>query len=493
MTNHSRETPLHRALGLPDEPLSWTAIEQVVASRVSEQGDLDWKRDLYHPKDPKWWYEAGKDMAAMANSGGGWIVFGVSDVDDRADEIVGVEWSSGQAQRLRQVGAQRVLPPLTGLEFYPVSSPTGDRTVVCMRVPEGRESKHAVCPEQNAFKVPYRNGPDTEFHGPREVGLALLAFANGGMLPAQLVPEATEHSGPVNHLKAWVLDPTKGVALHDLVMAEVQTVLEAIEGQPLSVKNLDGEQFQTVLESHRETVEPLVALVITGIWHDQSGVHDQVWVDALQRLVTSGMREVQGQPYMDVLLKARLYPALLLFLSAALASVVRGREALLIRLSTEVTALRRDASIRQPGCQVLHPWMVLDADWINSMPRWGGGRWTYPASHLLKADIRPFFSDLVPDDTDFTVAFHGVEYRLSILQERSESLGYRAMPGEYVGELGWTYGHPSVPHAEVAFENARQRSVDWPWTDILGDDQSYPSALAAHRAVLEKYQYHRMR
>lgn len=485
-------TPIHRALGIDPCPLTWDLLQRVVQERVRETADLDWKKVAYHTADQRWQFEASKDFAAMANSGGGWIVFGIADQDDRADELIGVPWSASSEQRLRKVAVRRILPPLTGLDFTVVDAPEGGDPVVCLHVPGHRGSLHAVMPDENTFKVPYRNGPDTEFHGPREVGMALLA-AIGASPPASQPPPESAPQTPLEQLKSWLGGAGRGLALHDLVMSESDAVVEAVRGQSLVVEPLDGDAFETTLSNYHDAVQPLVELVATGIWHDQAGAHDQVWLDALQKLVTAGSSDVVGQPFQQVLLKTRLYPALLLLLSAGVTCVVRGRESLFIRLCTEVTGVRHDVRVRQPACQILHPWWVLEADWVNSMPRWEGGRWTYPASHLLKADIRPFFRELVPDDGDFASAFHGVEYRLGLLQEQTEERGYRAMPGEYVGELGWTTARTSVPHAEVAFREAGERSRDWPWFERLGGESTYDSALLAHREVLEKYQYHRMR
>ncbi len=69
-------TPLHRALGLAPGPFDLDLVRQAVEGKVKEESDLDWKQNSYHPQNPTWQDEAAKDIAAMANSGGGWVVFG---------------------------------------------------------------------------------------------------------------------------------------------------------------------------------------------------------------------------------------------------------------------------------------------------------------------------------------------------------------------------------------------------------------------------------
>lgn len=490
-------TPIHQALGLDPCPLTWEIMQKAVEQRVRETASLDWKQAAYHEANPRWQFEACKDFAAMANSGGGWIVFGVTDKDDRADQLVGVKWSRSVEQRLRSVAVRRILPPLLGLEFIKVDPPEGSLPVVCLRVPAHGDSLRVVTPEENTFKVPYRNGPDTEFHGPREVGMALLSAVRSSAPAPASTPQVTPQT-PLEQLKSWLGDQSQTIVLRDLIIAETKTVVSMVEGQPLIVKQLDGEAIEAALANYRDSVQPLIELMITGIWHDASGVHDQVWVDALQMLVTAGTAQALTTLFQKELLKARLYPAALLLFSAGIAAVVRGRENLFIRLCTDVFGVHPDdVRLRIPACQILHPWLVLDADTVRSLPRWNGARWTYPASHLLKTDTRAFFRNLIPDNTEFTDGFHGVEYRLGLLQEQTKAQSYPvgspALSGEYVGELGWTFGSPRVPHAEVAFREAGKRNSAWPWTKRLGGTDAYEQTLLSHRKVLENYQYHRMR
>lgn len=494
-------TPIHHALGITHTELTGTLIEHAVARRVPETTDLDWKSDSYHRQNPKWQAEASKDFAAMANSGGGWIVLGVADTDDCADHIVGVTWSATEEQRLRKVAHDRVFPPLRGLEFYPVVA-AEELTVALLRVPDSPGHLHAVRTEGNGFTVPYRNGPDTDFYGPREVGAALLAYANGEqaatyLAGATIAPELaappgsprgkTEPDTSLDRLHDWLLDPTKVLHLYRVVLAEADAVVETINGLPITSESiLDGELFETIVNSYDEALAPLANLVTTGIWHDLAGLHDQTWIDVLQRLASAGGQQPSGQ-YQKPLLFLRFYPALYLLMAAGIACLSRRREGLFIRLCTDVTGHYGFNDSLQPAHDLMHPQVVLDADWVNAMPRWSGSRWTYAASHLLKATLRPVFVDLITSTEDYEAAFHGVEYRLSLLQ------GGDAQIGEFVGERSWTWERPSRPLAEVAFREQGERDRDWPWIGQLGGINAYETALLSHRALLAQYQYHRMR
>lgn len=300
----------------------------------------------------------------------------------------------------------------------------------------------------------------------------------------------------VARLKRYLPDPVRRINLHDLVMEATDKVVQGMKDQPLSIDGLDGAALQEVLAAHRERSRELCALLAAGVWHDLDGDHDRLWMDVLERLLAAGTTSRIGVPVQQVLEQARLYSALLVHTAVGVAATRRGRDALLIKLATEVIGtVDAGMRIRLPACQVIHPYRVLGKDWVNALPRWNGGTWTYPLSHLLQADTRALLTDLIPEDSDYVDTFHGYEYRISLLHEITNAActgGYRAMSGEYVGERSWSWDDRNVPLAEIGFRDAEQRSLTWPWVQLLGGDDAYDQALIAHRGVLANFKYHNM-
>lgn len=302
----------------------------------------------------------------------------------------------------------------------------------------------------------------------------------------------------VTRLKRYLPDPVRRIDLHDLVMEATDKVGEGVKNQPLSIDGLDAAILQEVLEAHREQSRQLCALLVAGVWHDLDGAHDRLWMDVLERLIEAGTTRRLGVPVQQVLEQVRLYSALLVHTAVGVAATRRGRDPLLIKLATEVMGtVDMGTRIRLPACQIIHPYRVLDKDSVNALPRWNGGSgWTYPLSHLLKADVRTIFEDLIPEASDYEDTFHGYEYRMSLLHESTNATysgAYRAMPGEYVGERAWSWDDRNVPLAEIAFRDSGQRNSDWPWVRLLGGEAGYDQALIDHRGVLENFKYHNMR
>lgn len=162
-------SPIHRALGEEPGHLTWEMLERAVDQKVQETTDLDWKQDSYDPRGPRWQDEVAKDIAAMANSGGGWLVLGVreSGPDNAASEIVGIDWDGTEEQRLRRTAYARIGPPLIGLEFHVLAQE--DLKVVAIRVPDSADAPHFARKGEDAFIAPRRNGPHTVFMSDREI------------------------------------------------------------------------------------------------------------------------------------------------------------------------------------------------------------------------------------------------------------------------------------------------------------------------------------
>jgi hypothetical protein len=113
-------TPLHRLLGLSPGELNDDIIEAAVAAQVEETDDLDWKSKLPEAKGITNG-EFPKDIAAMANSGGGVIPqvttarYGFRCV--RPGRVVGImraEERGGIRQLLSPRRTAKTLPPSRG-------------------------------------------------------------------------------------------------------------------------------------------------------------------------------------------------------------------------------------------------------------------------------------------------------------------------------------------------------------------------------------------
>lgn len=153
-------TPLHRWLGRDPEPLAVELLDAAVDSALEETADLDFKLTP-PPASNLAQSDMAKDFAAMANSGGGMLVFGIRDSGSQATEAPGVtaDFATDIYLRdLRRVALNRVAPPILGLTPYAFTDDT--RYGLAVVVPSSDEAPHLIF-QGDSFRAPYRNGPDT--------------------------------------------------------------------------------------------------------------------------------------------------------------------------------------------------------------------------------------------------------------------------------------------------------------------------------------------
>lgn len=167
-------TPIHRALGLSPSPLDWSLIKQAVDGGVREQADLDWKA-VRHDVKENWHEEFSKDIAAMANAGGGMLVFGVN--EDRAtsaasDFAASVTLSDVDERMFRSTINARIHPRVTGVTFAQLDGE--NHSVLVIRIPASADAPHLI-ERKGAFGAPFRDGTRTDWMREQQIAAAYRA------------------------------------------------------------------------------------------------------------------------------------------------------------------------------------------------------------------------------------------------------------------------------------------------------------------------------
>ena len=158
-------TPIHRALGLEPGDLTLELIEKAIEEGLEETADFDMKRVVPNLKEDKSKQEIAKDIAAMANSGGGWIIYGVGEgASDIAGSIHPCEWTATEEQQMLNIAYTKIDPPVVGLEFNKISCGENpdEKYLVLMHIPDSVDAPHFAREEKNNFSAPRRNGPHTK-------------------------------------------------------------------------------------------------------------------------------------------------------------------------------------------------------------------------------------------------------------------------------------------------------------------------------------------
>lgn len=149
---------LHEVLGIEPRALTYADIVRAADQQVREDSFLDWKAERRTDEHAK--EELAKDVAAMANSGGGVLVFGVAEVgQEKYPEIRDIELAEQGEQQIRSIVWERVRPLVSGIEVVPLENPdaTG-RGVLAVVVPASTEAPHFYEKSGQPPVAPWRNG-----------------------------------------------------------------------------------------------------------------------------------------------------------------------------------------------------------------------------------------------------------------------------------------------------------------------------------------------
>jgi divergent AAA domain protein len=166
-------TPIHRALGLEPGNLTLEIIKKAIEEGLEETADLDWKKKFYGIQNNAVMEEVAKDIAAMANSGGGWIVFGIKEdgENNAASSVNPIQWSADNERQIRNIAYSKIGPPVAGIEFFKI--PCGENPdegyIVLMHIPDSVYAPHFARKGDDAFRAPWRNGPHTVFMTERDI------------------------------------------------------------------------------------------------------------------------------------------------------------------------------------------------------------------------------------------------------------------------------------------------------------------------------------
>jgi len=159
-------TALHRSLGVGPGALTDELLDAAVAAGVVETNDLDWKSELPPVKGLPL-TDFPKDVAAMANSGGGVIVYGVRESQKAATDRVDVgEFDEAYERALRSAAITAISPPIFGIEIQRLGA-EGKRAVV-VEVRASIDGPHLIY-RNEYFGAPVRNDADTVWMKERQI------------------------------------------------------------------------------------------------------------------------------------------------------------------------------------------------------------------------------------------------------------------------------------------------------------------------------------
>lgn len=266
----------------------------------------------------------------------------------------------------------------------------------------------------------------------------------------------------IGRLKRALPDPTKYIELRDLVDRAISDIRNFLGGRPQLPTDNTGQAWQDEYDQIRARCNTLLHLLAQGVYLDRYRNHSDLWVWAVTQLMRARPPIANGS-FNEVWVALNHYPAALALKTASLAAVAAGRDDVMLRLHREPTWRDRFRGPQETtAVDALADNRVLDANAINSFPRWAPTRWLYPHSYLFRLELRSVILPLVGDEESYTQLFNRTEYRTALIQKISGTRG-QAMAGEFIGETQWRWDQQDSLAWEADFrQNADRVAWDWP-------------------------------
>lgn len=251
-------------------------------------------------------------------------------------------------------------------------------------------------------------------------------------------------------LKHYLVDERHRIRLHDLVMDETERVHKqvfSLEAFPLNgTFTFSGEELIGRIHRYESATEILMAMMATGCyWGEQ---HQQaLWVKSLERIA-----KPETNNGLEVLLKLRLYPALLLLYAGGIAAIAGERYGNLAALLTQAN-IKDSIDGREVRLGMdLNPRAVMEKPVQQKLP--GRDRGYTPLSNHLFEVLRGCLREFLPSDTDYERYFDRFEYLLALVAVDLYSNASGVNRGAFVGRFGWRRG--ILDFVEQEFSQAGQ-------------------------------------
>lgn len=218
-------------------------VATAVADKLAESDGLDWKQALpSFARTPGVWNEFAKDVAAMANTRGGLLVYGVSD----QIELVGVDLVSADTKQMLSAVRNGIQPYISGVDFIELPAPGGNGPdVLVVDVPPSEMAPHfqygweSKDKDRATFNAPYRINDDTFYMTEHQVARAyqdrFTRQAAADVLLKERLAEATDIVlSESEDFHAWLVIVTQLTRpVPHLVPAPTQDEAEAVVRQAI--------------------------------------------------------------------------------------------------------------------------------------------------------------------------------------------------------------------------------------------------------------------
>lgn len=253
-------------------------------------------------------------------------------------------------------------------------------------------------------------------------------------------PHPLSVKAAVVSLKKYISDDRYKINLHDLMVDEAEKLYSELNDKNFPVQGtINPEELIKRAQKYEALSEILLALIINGCyWGDER--HQKLWIQSIERIANNG-RERNG---LVIWHNLKLYPALLLFYGAGIASIAAEKYSIFSALLSKVKI--RDGSNEESASLRLYPVAVLD----NAGKFLPGREKEYtPLNNHLYELLREPLKGFLPDEVHYQKCFDRFEYLLALVHsDLNLKSGYDGWGP--IGCFGWRRGIIGEIETEIA-------------------------------------------
>jgi hypothetical protein len=305
--------------------------------------------------------------------------------------------------------------------------------------------------------------------------------------------------------KDMIHDPTKRIALEDLIKQETKNIVAALNNKELMSDSVLPEtpEEQSAFVAERALaiaalVEPLCwSMQVAGRWAEPDSFG--VWTSALKTLATEGSKSRSGY---SSLVALRSIPALLLLTTGFVAAHADNRWANLRTLGA--LTIRSELGTSEPLINVISPYAPFKnsqetanvlarsapdgSDISDTVAGIAAGRVTnlyLPVSAWMLRWLRPVFEDQFTTESEFDEAYTAAETFLGVVSQDAANQTENPWRQEsyWYGRATWIDRHRTGDSVDDLIKDFEAAGVRWP--PLVG--QMFGGDAARAREALDVY------
>ena len=262
----------------------------------------------------------------------------------------------------------------------------------------------------------------------------------------------------VTSLKKYLVDDKHRIYLHDFVMQEVEKLYIELSDEHFPAKSSEKpfspEELNHRLQRYESLTEIVQSMMINGCyWGDTS--QENIWIKCLERIANPSS-EMNG---LEVWLRLRLYPALLLLYGGGIASIAAENYSTFSALLTKVT-FRKAYENSGPLVSGLFTSSVITDD-VQKHIIGAEGSYTPLSKHLFQV-LREPLKEFLPHNIDYRDCFERFEYLLGLIHADLKEKDYRDYWLGPVGIFGRCDYFTGIGIMSEVGKEISEKGEDWP-------------------------------